>query len=128
MGCHHGEYLVQGSHATRQSHDDVALGYQQVLAVAQIVTGNLYIQVGKLLATALHERGHHTYRHATMVLHRLAYALHQADVAAAEYQRMPVVSHPPPHFLGCREEVGVYVVVGRTENSNFHNAFCRCIY
>ena len=79
-------------------------------------------------AASLYDGGNYAYGSAAMCLDCLADGVHQADVAAAEYQRMPVVSHPPPHLLSCREEVGVYVVVGRTENSNFHNAFCRCMY
>ena len=83
-GCN-GEYLVEGADAARERHDDVALREQQVLAVAEIVAGNLYVEVGKSLAASLYDGGNYAYGSAAMRFDCLADGVHQADVAAAEY-------------------------------------------
>ena len=82
-GCH-SEDFVEGADAARERHDDVALREQQVLAVAEIVARNLYVEVGKSLAASLYNGGNYAYGSAAMCLDCLADGVHQADVAAAE--------------------------------------------
>ena len=63
---------------------EAATREQQVLAVAEIVAGNLYVEVGKSLAASLYDGGNYAYGSAAMRLDCLADGVHQADVAAAE--------------------------------------------
>ena len=82
-GCH-SEDFVEGADAARERHDDVALREQQVFAIAEIVAGNLYVEVGKSLTASLYNGGNYAYGSAAMRLDCLADGVHQADVAAAE--------------------------------------------
>ena len=111
VGGGNGENLIERADATRQCHDDVALGEQEVLAVAQIVARYLHIEVIEGFSTFLHQAWHHADGSAAICLHCLADAIHQSHVAAAEDDIVTILTHPLAQFLGHGEEVGVDISV-----------------
>ena len=56
VGGGDGEDFVQGADAARKGYEDVALGKHQVLAVAEIVTRNLDVEVWEGSSSSLYKR------------------------------------------------------------------------
>ena len=83
VGGGDGEDFIQGADAARKGYEDVALGKHQVLAVAEIITRNLDVEVWKGSSSSLYKRRNHTDGSAAIRLYSLADAIHQTGVAAA---------------------------------------------
>ena len=60
VGGSDGEDFIQGADAARKGYEDVALGKHQVLAVAEIITRNLDVEVWEGSAASLYKRRNHT--------------------------------------------------------------------
>ena len=60
VGGGDGEDFIQGTDAARKGYEDVALGKHQVLAVAEIITRNLDVEVWEGSASSLYKRRNHT--------------------------------------------------------------------
>ena len=60
VGSSDGEDFIQGADAARKGYEDVALGKHQVLAVAEIITRNLDVEVWEGSAASLYKRRNHT--------------------------------------------------------------------
>ena len=111
VGGSDGEDFIQGADAARKGYEDVALGKHQVLAVAEIITRNLDVEVWEGSASSLYKRRNHTDGSAAIRLHCLADAIHQTGVAAAENQVAAALSHPHSHLFSQCEEVGVDILI-----------------
>ena len=86
-------------------------GKHQVLAVAEIITRNLDVEVWEGSSSSLYKRRNHTDGSAAIRLYCLADAIHQTGVAAAENQVVAVLSHPLSHLFSQCEEVGVDILI-----------------
>ena len=106
-----GEDFIQGADAARKGYEEVALGKHQVLAVAEIITRNLDVEVWEGSAASFYKRRNHADGSAAMRLHRLAYAIHQSGVTSAENQVVAVLCHPLSHLFCYREEIRVDILI-----------------
>ncbi len=119
--CRHGEYLVERADTARQGDEHIALGHHQFLAVAEIVAGNVHVDVAAGASAFLNLSGYYSYRSCPVLTCGPPYALHQSEVAAAEHHRMAFFSHPASQLLGGGEVGFGYVAVGGTEYTYFHD-------
>ena len=77
----------------------------------KIITRNLDVEVREGSAASFYKRRNHADGSAAMRLHRLAYAIHQSGVTAAENQVVAVLCHPLSHLFSQCEEVGVDILI-----------------
>ena len=114
----HGEDFVERADAAWQSHDHVAVEEHQVLAVGEVVAGDVHGQVFRHAAALLDDAGHHA-DEASLFFGQTA---HQAHVAATEHDGVAFFATPACQFGRALEVFSADVVVSRAENSYFHDS------
>ena len=110
VGGGDGEDFIQGADAARKGYEDVALGKHQVLAVAEIITRNLDVEVREGSASSLYKRRNHTDGSAAIRLYCLADAIHQTRVQPPKTRSWPFSAiHFPISSVNLKKSESIFL-------------------
>ena len=84
-GCRHGEYLVECADATGQCYDNVAMGEQEVLAVAEVVAMYRHVNIVADSPVLLNDGWNDADVHTACIMASLSNMFHESHVAPAEH-------------------------------------------
>ena len=115
-----GEQLVERAHAARQHDERIAHVHHQLLAVGQVLRGDVHVKEGCQASHLFYLARNDAYHAASGVLTGPADGMHQTGIVTAKDYVMPLAGTPGAKLAGLLEIFGRYLVVGRTKHTNLH--------
>ena len=96
----HRKDLVKRPDASGQSNKHVALTEEQVLAVTQVITGDVDVDIVGKTSVLLDDGRYDTDGQSSRLVDRFSNTFHQSQVASSKDDGVPVLCNPLPELTG----------------------------
>ncbi len=125
-----GKDFIDGANTTRQGNKHIALVHHQLFSVAEVITGNIHIDIVADTTTILNNQRDDANGMASCFLCGLGNTLHQSLIHTAIYDGMALLCSPLSKLFRQRKELWVNLLIRRTKYTYLHicckdtNFFC----
>ena len=122
-GCrgHYGENLVERANTARQGNEHVTLVHHHLLAVAEVIAGNVHVDIVRQAPILLNNLRHNADGEPTSLMGSTGHTLHKALIDSTEDDGMTLTTSPLTQLARQLKILGRKIVVGRAEYANLHN-------
>ena len=125
-----GKDLINGANTTRQGNKHIALVHHQLFSVAEVITGNIHIDIVADTTTILNNQRDDANGMASCFLCGFGNTLHQSLIHTAIYDGMALLCSPLSKLFRQRKELRINLLICRTKYTYLHicckdtNFFC----
>ena len=125
-----GKDLIDGANTTRQGNKHIALVHHQLFSVAEVITGNIHIDIVADTTTILNNQRDDANGMASCFLCGFGDTLHQSLIHTAIYDGMALLCSPLSKLFRQRKELRINLLICRTKYTYLHicckdtNFFC----
>ena len=125
-----GKDLIDGANTTRQGNKHIALVHHQLFSVAEVITGNIHIDIVADTTTILNNQRYDADGMTSCFLCGFGDTLHQSLIHTAIHDGMALLCCPLSKLFRQRKELRINLLICRTKYTYLHicckdtNFFC----